>query len=121
MAVNPYRVLPIFTVDVVKRYANSNMGAVKKKNGEEVLLAPHLFTLAQSAYQSLFRDSRNQTILISGESGSGACHTNQFMLPVGKTESTKLILQFYATMTGKQSPVQQMILEANPILEAFGT
>eukprot|EP01114_Cavostelium_apophysatum_P013166 TRINITY_DN3125_c0_g1_i3.p1 TRINITY_DN3125_c0_g1~~TRINITY_DN3125_c0_g1_i3.p1 ORF type:complete len:2243 (+),score=811.97 TRINITY_DN3125_c0_g1_i3:147-6875(+) len=98
-AVNPYQVLPIFAFENVKKYRD----APRSKK-----MPPHIFAVAEAAYHDLREERKSQSILISGESGSG------------KTESTKLILQYLASLSDQQSRIRQSILEANPILEAFG-
>ncbi|XP_075992651.1 unconventional myosin-VIIa ck [Anticarsia gemmatalis] len=98
VAVNPYQILPIYTADQIKLYK-------ERKIGE---LPPHIFAIGDNAYAHMRRYKQDQCIVISGESGAG------------KTESTKLILQYLAAISGKHSWIEQQILEANPILEAFG-
>lgn len=98
VAVNPYQILPIYTADQIKLYK-------ERKIGE---LPPHIFAIGDNSYAHMRRYGQDQCIVISGESGAG------------KTESTKLILQYLAAISGKHSWIEQQILEANPILEAFG-
>ena len=94
-------------------------------------LPPHLFVLAENAYTALMNSTNNtnpntkpkdQTIIISGESGAG------------KTEATKFIMSYLARITAidtAQEPgkvdadhsvgeLEQRVLNTNPILEAFG-
>uniref|UniRef100_A0A8C4X8N6 Myosin VIIB n=1 Tax=Erpetoichthys calabaricus TaxID=27687 RepID=A0A8C4X8N6_ERPCA len=98
VAVNPYQLLPLYTAEQVRLYTNKRLGE----------LPPHVFAIADSCYFNMRRHRRDQCCIISGESGAG------------KTESTKLILQFLAAASGQHSWIEQQILEANPILEAFG-
>uniref|UniRef100_A0A3B4VH14 Unconventional myosin-VIIa-like n=1 Tax=Seriola dumerili TaxID=41447 RepID=A0A3B4VH14_SERDU len=98
VAVNPYQLLPIYTTDHVHMYTDRRLGE----------LPPHVFAIADSCFFNMRRNRKNQCCVISGESGAG------------KTESTKLMLQFLAAVSGQHSWIEQQILEANPILEAFG-
>ncbi|XP_026169030.1 unconventional myosin-VIIa-like [Mastacembelus armatus] len=100
VAVNPYQDFPFYSPDQVRLYHARKLGE----------LPPHIFAIAESCYFNMKRHSRNQCCIISGESGAG------------KTESTKLILQYLAAVSGELSEqqIEQQLLESNPILEAFG-
>ncbi|XP_069020490.1 unconventional myosin-VIIa-like [Embiotoca jacksoni] len=100
VAVNPYRDFPLYSEDQVRLYHGRKLGE----------LPPHIFAIAESCYFNMTRHLRNQCCIISGESGAG------------KTESTKLILQYLAAVSGELSEqhIEKQILESNPILEAFG-
>ncbi|KAL0273864.1 UNVERIFIED_CONTAM: hypothetical protein PYX00_006447 [Menopon gallinae] len=98
IAVNPYQSLPIYGPEVVKLYRG-------KKLGE---LPPHLFAVGDVSYDNMRVNGEKQCVIINGESGAG------------KTQSAKILLQYYATITGKHSEIEEQILESNPILEAFG-
>lgn len=60
------------------------------------------------SYSSLFyRDERNQSIIVSGESGAG------------KTVSAKYAMRYFATVSGSASEanVEEKVLASNPIME----
>ncbi|XP_074137348.1 putative uncharacterized protein MYH16 [Sminthopsis crassicaudata] len=105
VTVNPYRWLPIYGARVANMYKG-------KKRTE---MPPHLFSISDNAYHDMLMDRENQSMLITGESGAG------------KTENTKKVIQYFANIggTGKQSSdgkgsLEDQIIQANPVLEAFG-
>lgn len=109
VVVNPYKKLPIYTERVIELY--------KKKKRHEV--PPHIFAVTDGAYRSMLQDREDQSILCTGESGAG------------KTENTKKVIQYLAYVASSKprsssvsalqsGELEQQLLQANPILEAFG-
>ncbi|XP_055612970.1 unconventional myosin-IXb-like, partial [Uranotaenia lowii] len=102
IAVNPFKFHPIYNPKYVRLYQNQRIGPI---------LPPHIFAIADNAYYNMLKEKRNQCIVISGESGSG------------KTESTNFLLHHLTALSQKGahgSGVEQTILSAGPVLEAFG-
>ena len=111
VAVNPFRSLPIYTPEWLDRYkANGSRGQ-----------PPHVYGIADDAYRTMMQDGKNHSIVISGESGAG------------KTETMKLALQYIAEVSAKKvqteeaaegavatASLEERILKANPVMEAFG-
>ena len=136
ISVNPFKLLPIYTSAVLDSYRYGYHGK-----------PPHVYGVAYNSYRDMLKDDLSQSVVISGESGAG------------KSEATKLILQFLTDVSARnsnpdQAPVhttadaspnkalpaedlkaarrksliiveristlEQQILAANPILEAFG-
>uniref|UniRef100_A0A915PKD8 Uncharacterized protein n=1 Tax=Setaria digitata TaxID=48799 RepID=A0A915PKD8_9BILA len=103
LAVNPFNFFPIYNPKYARLYCQSRQLSS---------MPPHIFAIANITYHSMLRIKANQCIVISGESGSG------------KTESTNFLLHHLTTLSQKGSTtgssVEQTLLSAGPVLEAFG-
>ncbi|XP_077065204.1 uncharacterized protein myh14 isoform X9 [Siphateles boraxobius] len=116
VAINPYKNLPIYTESIIEMYRG-------KKRHE---MPPHIYAISEAAYRSMLQDREDQAILCTGESGAG------------KTENTKKVIQYLAHVasshksgtlgrpkdialqTMQYGELERQLLQANPILEAFG-
>ncbi|KAM7151110.1 unconventional myosin-IXa isoform 6-T8 [Macrochelys suwanniensis] len=100
IVINPFKFLPIYNPKYVKMYDNHQLGK----------LEPHIYAVADVAYHAMLQRRKNQCIVISGESGSG------------KTQSTNFLIHHLTALSQKGfvSGVEQIILGAGPVLEAFG-
>ncbi|XP_029446270.1 myosin-9 [Rhinatrema bivittatum] len=104
VVINPYKNLPIYSEDIVEMYKG-------KKRHE---MPPHIYAITDTAYRSMMQDREDQSILCTGESGAG------------KTENTKKVIQYLAHVASShkskkdQGELERQLLQANPILEAFG-
>ena len=104
IAINPYKRFPIYTLRTMELYTG------KRRNE----CPPHIFAIAEGAYQGMMNSGMNQSILITGESGAG------------KTENTKKVISYFATIcsSGKkkegEASLEDKIVQTNPVLEAWG-
>ena len=104
IAINPYKRFPIYTQRTMDIY-------IGKRRTE---CPPHIFGVAEGSYQGMMRVGKNQSILITGESGAG------------KTENTKKVISYFASIgaSGKKKEgepgLEDKIVQTNPVLEAWG-
>ncbi|XP_032337063.1 unconventional myosin-Vc isoform X1 [Camelus ferus] len=100
VAMNPYKQLPIYGDAIIHAYSGQNVGDMD----------PHIFAVAEEAYKQMARNNKNQSIIVSGESGAG------------KTVSARYAMRYFATVSKSSSNahVEDKVLASNPITEAVG-
>ncbi|CAJ0961308.1 unnamed protein product, partial [Mesorhabditis belari] len=100
ISINPYETQRgLYSNETIASYRGKSLGQ----------MPPHIYALADKAYRDMRRTGESQSVIVSGESGAG------------KTESQKAVLKYLCENWGKEAgPIQQRLLETNPILEAFG-
>ncbi|KAM9060565.1 unconventional myosin-VI isoform 2-T2 [Megaptera novaeangliae] len=99
IAVNPYFDIPkIYSSETIKSYQGKSLGT----------MPPHVFAIADKAFRDMKVLKMSQSVIVSGESGAG------------KTENTKFVLRYLTESYGTGQDIDDRIVEANPLLEAFG-
>ncbi|XP_059842594.1 unconventional myosin-VI isoform X2 [Hypanus sabinus] len=99
IAVNPYYdIAKLYSSDSIQKYKGKSLGT----------LPPHVYAIADKAYRDMKVHKLSQSIIVSGESGAG------------KTENTKFVLRYLTESYGTGQDIDERIVEANPLLEAFG-
>ncbi|NXK44012.1 MYH11 protein, partial [Chauna torquata] len=126
VVINPYKQLPIYSEKIIDMYKG-------KKRHE---MPPHIYAIADTAYRSMLQGRQLPTFFcviffpLRGESGAG------------KTENTKKVIQYLAVVASshkgkkdtsitvselfciqlsfERGELEKQLLQANPILEAFG-
>ncbi|OWK12302.1 MYO1F [Cervus elaphus hippelaphus] len=96
ISVNPFKQMPYFTDREIDLY----QGAAQYEN------PPHIYALTDNMYRNMLIDCENH-----GESGAG------------KTVAAKYIMGYISKVSGggeKVQHVKDIILQSNPLLEAFG-
>lgn len=95
---NPYTPLPLYSHSLITKIQSST----------QHLSEPHIYEIAYSALRSMREDCKSQSIVITGESGSG------------KTEAAKHCIRLLAEVAGSELAAEEKLLLATPVLEAFG-
>jgi myosin I len=102
IAINPFKL-------IASMYTEARIREYRGKKFFE--MPPHVYSLADETYSNMISFRENQCVIISGESGSG------------KTETSKIIMQYISSVSGRSAEVQRVkerMLSSNPVLEAFG-
>ncbi|XP_048008009.1 myosin-10 isoform X8 [Megalobrama amblycephala] len=132
VVINPYKNLPIYTESIIEMYRG-------KKRHE---MPPHIYAISEAAYRSMLQDREDQAILCTGESGAGKTENTkkviQYLAHVASSHKSGTLgrpkdsaLQMDGTRslgrgssavnrTMQYGELERQLLQANPILEAFG-
>ncbi|KAL7253735.1 hypothetical protein ACSBR1_008144 [Camellia fascicularis] len=103
IVVNPFQRLPhMYDDHMIERYKGAPFGR----------LSSHVFGIVDVAFREMIYEGKNNSILVSGESGAS------------KVETTKMLMCYLAYLGGRKGTegrtVEQQVQESNPVLEPFG-
>ncbi|EGD79108.1 myosin [Salpingoeca rosetta] len=111
IAVNPYEDLSLYTAEQTATYCN-----VANKADHP----PHIFAIADNAFGEMMRNHQRQVAVISGESGAGKTESTKLFIRHVMDVSARGILNTATPATRTRHPLEEKIIQLNPILESFG-
>ncbi|KAI9915347.1 hypothetical protein PsorP6_008109 [Peronosclerospora sorghi] len=121
VAMNPFRRLSLYSDEIKDAYYTRGGST----DTETKKLAPHVYSVADQAFRTMLvprtsDQKTDQTILVSGESGAGKTETTKLIMNYLAYVSTKRSRCSMSSSKGEQLTIHDRVLESNPILEAFG-
>ena len=119
IAVNPYQWIDGLYTNEKKTYYSNRLVWDNCEEDPRSTIQPHVYEVSALSYKGLANGGRDQSVLVSGESGAG------------KTETVKICLNHIASVQRGQAPAGyfedsdhnptvQRVVQSNPLLEAFG-
>ncbi|VEU44575.1 unnamed protein product [Pseudo-nitzschia multistriata] len=137
LALNPFRMLDnVYGEDIMELYWQRD--ELQQRGGsnpnDNAGPPPHAYAIAQDAYRSLLHEGDDQSILVSGESGSGKTVTTKIIMAYLASQSQRNALEQNGSDNGNshyndddddsnsdsREGIESQILQSNPILESFG-
>jgi len=116
IAVNPYQWYDDLYTEEKRAYYSNRLVWDSSEEDPRAVMEPHVYEVSSLSYKGLIDCERDQSILVSGESGAG------------KTETVKICLNHIASVQrgemhiddGSMDPTVLRVVQSNPLLEAFG-
>ena len=100
IAINPYQEVPLYAEELSRAYSQLDAGGT---------MDPHVFAVAEEARRRMALEGRDQSIVVTGESGAG------------KTVSACYIMRYFADVTAargdRERSLERRVLACNPLLE----
>ncbi|KAF8836252.1 glycosyltransferase family 2 protein [Paxillus ammoniavirescens] len=109
VAVNPHKYISSNADSVLQKYAADYRDTSEHKTP----LSPHIFQLANNAYYHMRRTTQDQSIILSGETGSGKSENRRLAI--------KTLLELSVSNPGKKgSKLASQVPAAEFVIESFG-
>lgn len=109
VATNPHKYIPSNADNILQKYASE----YRDTTGQPPQLPPHIFRLANNAYYHMRRTTQDQSILFSGETGSGKSENRRLAI--------KTVLELSVSNPGKKgSKLATQVPAAEFVIETFG-